>query len=85
MGLDATRSRCGRSGGLGKFRYTTVLLVLGGGGASGDLETQPMAHAKTTACKANEKATAEKDDLRSMGAGGAGSCVKQRGLGGPSI
>ena len=66
MGLGSTGSRCGGSGGLGKFRYATLLRALGGGGASEGLKTQPVAHAKTTACKASDRTKAKKEGLRGM-------------------
>ena len=64
--MGSTGSRCGRSGGLGKFRYTTLLRALGDGGASEGLKTQPAAHAKTTACKASDRTKAKKEGLRGM-------------------
>ena len=66
IGFGWMGSRCGKSGGLGNVRYTTVLLDLGGGGASEDLKTQPVAHNKTTACKASDKKKAKNEGLRGM-------------------
>jgi hypothetical protein len=66
MGLRWMGSGGGWSGGLSRFRVTTVVLVLSGGGESEGLKTQPMAHAIASACKASVKRTAEKDSLRGM-------------------
>ena len=85
MGLGSTGSRCGKSGGLGSVTYTTVLLALGGAGVSADKKTQPVAHTKTTACKASDRTKAKKEGLRDMKGRGAGLDQKRRGLRGLDI
>jgi hypothetical protein len=57
---------CGKSGGLGSVRKTTAVWVVGGGAGSEDLKTQPEAHAKTMACKASDRTTANDESLRGM-------------------